>query len=103
SDLSSLENRTGRDAVRLATLRRLRSAYGRRPECPDSLSRLDRLVDGHLLWDSVSEIIDTGSVEAIFDLEVGPGRRKIENFLAGHGGIFASNTTGFVDAALDGH
>ena len=103
SDLSSLENRTGRDAVRLATLRRLRSAYGRRPECPDSLSRLDRLVDGHLLWDSVSEIIDTGSVEAIFDLEVRPGRRKIENFLAGHGGIFASNTAGFVDAGFDGH
>jgi deoxycytidine triphosphate deaminase/intein/homing endonuclease len=103
SDLSNLENRTGRDAVRFATLRRLRSAYGRRPECPDSLSRLDRLVDGHLLWDSVSEIIDTGSVEAIFDLEVRPGRRKIENFLAGHGGIFASNTAGFVDAGFDGH
>ena len=103
TDLCNLENRAGRDAVRLATLRRLRSAYSRRPDCPDSLSRLDRLVDGHLLWDSVVEVRDTGSVEPIFDLEVRPGGRKIENFLAGQGGVFASNTAGFVDAGFDGH
>jgi deoxycytidine triphosphate deaminase/intein/homing endonuclease len=103
SDLSNVENRAGRDAVRLSTLRRLRTAYARRPECPPSLGRLDRLVDGHLLWDSVLEVRDTGSVEPIFDLEVRPGRRKIENFLAGHGGVFASNTAGFVDAGWDGH
>jgi deoxycytidine triphosphate deaminase/intein/homing endonuclease len=103
SDLCNLENRTGRDAVRLATLRRLRAAYSRRPDCPPSLSRLDRLVDGHLLWDSVVEVNDTGSVEPIFDLEVRPGGRKVENFLAGHGGVFASNTAGFVDAGWDGH
>ncbi len=102
-DLCSLENRTGRDAVRLATLRRLRTAYSRRPDCPPAMSRLDRLVDGHLLWDSVVEIRDTGSVEPIFDLEVRPGGRRIENFLAGSGGVFASNTAGFVDAGFDGH
>jgi len=64
---------------------------------------LDRLVDGHLLWDSVVDVEDTGSVEPIFDLEVRPSGRKIENFLAGHGGVFASNTAGFVDAGFDGH
>jgi hypothetical protein len=103
SDLCNLENRSGRDAVRVATLRRLRAAYARRPECPPSLSRLDRLVDGHLLWDSVVEVRDTGSVEPIFDLEVRPNGRKVENFLAGHGGVFASNTAGFVDSGWDGH
>ncbi len=103
TDLCNLENRTGRDAVRLATLRRLRTTYSRRPDCPDALNRLDRLVDGHLLWDSVIEVRDTGSIEPIFDLEVRPGRRKIENFLAGQGGVFASNTAGFVDAGFDGH
>ena len=103
SDLCNLENRTGRDAIRLATLGRLRTVYSRRPDCPASLSRLDRLVDGHLLWDSVVDVEDTGSVEPIFDLEVRPSGRKIENFLAGHGGVFASNTAGFVDAGFDGH
>jgi hypothetical protein len=103
TDLCNLENRSGRDAVRVATLRRLRAAYARRPECPPLLNRLDRLVDGHLLWDSVVEVRDTGSTEPIFDLEVKPHGRKVENFLAGSGGIFVANTAGFVDAGWDGH
>jgi deoxycytidine triphosphate deaminase/intein/homing endonuclease len=103
SDLANIENRTGRDALRLATLRRLRTTYARRPECGRSLARLDRLVDGGLLWDRVVEVRDTGDVEPIFDLEVRPRGRKIENFLAGQGGIFVSNTAGFVDAGWDGH
>jgi deoxycytidine triphosphate deaminase len=102
TDLSNIENRTGRDAVRMATLRRLRAAYARRPEC-SSRSRLDRLIDGGLLWDKVVEVRDTGSVEPIFDLEVRPNGRKVENFLAGNGGVFVSNTAGFVDAGWDGH
>jgi deoxycytidine triphosphate deaminase/intein/homing endonuclease len=103
SDLSNVENRTARNAVRLATLRRLRRVYSRRPGCPPSLHRLDRLIDGHLLWDSVVDVRDTGSSEPIFDLEVRPGGKKIENLLTGHGGVFASNTAGFVDAGWDGH
>ena len=103
TDLCNLERRSGRDAVRLATLRRVQSAYERRPECRQSLRLLDRLVDGDLLWDRVVEVRDTGSVEPIFDLEVRPGGRKIENFLAGRGGVFVSNTAGFVDAGWDGH
>jgi deoxycytidine triphosphate deaminase/intein/homing endonuclease len=101
--LSRLERRTGRDAVWLATLRRLRTAYARRPECPPAIARLDRLVDGHLLWDKVVEVRDTGRAEPIFDLEVRPKGRTIENFLAGHGGVFASNTAGFVDSGFNGH
>jgi deoxycytidine triphosphate deaminase len=56
-----------------------------------------------LIWEPVVDTRDTGWVEAIFDLEVRPGGRKIENFLAGKGGVFASNTAGFVDAGWDGH
>lgn len=103
TDLCNIETRRGRDAVRLATLRRLQTAYARRPECPPSLARLDRLVQGGLLWDRVVEVRDTGSTEPIFDLEVRPSGRKVENFLAGSGGVFVSNTAGFVDAGWDGH
>ena len=103
TDLCNLECRSGRETVRLATLRRLRAAYARRPECPPSLTRLARLVDGGLVWDSVVEVRDTGEVEPIFDLEVRPAGRRVENFLAGQGGVFVSNTAGFVDAGWDGH
>jgi dCTP deaminase len=103
SDLCNIENRTNREAVRMATLRRLRTAYARRPECAQSLGRLDRLIDGGLLWDTVVEVRDTEEVEAIYDLEVRPDGRKVENFLAGDGGVFVSNTAGFVDAGWDGH
>jgi deoxycytidine triphosphate deaminase len=103
TSLANLENRSARNAVRLATLRRLRATYSRRPDCLALLHRLDRLVDGGLLWDEVVEVRDTGAVEPIFDLEVRPRGRRIENFLAGHGGVFVSNTAGFVDAGWDGH
>ena len=105
TDLCNIERRTGRDAVRFSTLRRLRDVYS--DAAPTgavaALSRLDRLITGHLAWDRVVEVRDTGEVEPIFDLEVRPGGRKIENFLAGHGGVFVSNTAGFVDAGWDGH
>jgi deoxycytidine triphosphate deaminase/intein/homing endonuclease len=103
TDLCNLERRSGRDAVRLATLRRLRAAYARRRACAQPLRRLDRLVDGDLLWDRVTAVTDTGVVEPVFDLEVRPDGRRVENFLAGAGGVFVSNTAGFVDAGWDGH
>jgi deoxycytidine triphosphate deaminase/intein/homing endonuclease len=103
TDLCNLERRSGREAVRVATLQRLRRVYARRPGCSHAIDRLNRLVDGDLLWDRVVEVRDTGSVEPIYDLEVRPGGRKIENFLAGNGGVFVSNTAGFVDAGWDGH
>ena len=48
-------------------------------------------------------MVDTGRVEPVYDIEVRPGGRKIENFLAGAGGVFVSNTAGFIDAGFDGH
>src|SRR6185295_16614657 len=41
--------------------------------------------------------------EPIYDIEVRPDGRHVENFLAGYGGVFVSNTAGFVDAGWDGH
>src|SRR5438552_9097211 len=68
-----------------------------------SAKRLDRLIDGGLMWDRVREVRDTGVFESIYDLEVRPGGRKIENFLAGTGGVFVSNTAGYVDPGWDGY
>ncbi len=102
TSLCNVENRQGRDAVRLATLRRVISTYGGRAS-PDRLSRLTRVVDGGLLWDRVIEVKDTGVWETVYDLEVRPGGRRIENFLAGRGGVFVANTAGYVDPGFKGH
>ncbi len=103
SGLNNIERRSGRIAVRLRTLRRMldgyRSLAGHTPE----LQRLARIVAGDLLWDEVVEIRYTGSTEPVYDLEVRPDGMHIENFLAGNGGVFASNTAGFVDAGWSGH
>ncbi len=102
SDLNNIERRSGRDAVRRTTLARLDAVY-RGSGDAELVRRLGRLVHGDLMWDRVAEVLDTGEVEPIFDLEVRPNGQKIENFLAGSGGVFVSNTAGFVDAGWDGH
>jgi deoxycytidine triphosphate deaminase len=76
---------------------------GKRTNPRDAVAEVDPEVDGDLLWEAVAEVRDTGRVEPIFDLEVRPNGRMIENFLAGCGGVFVSNTAGFVDAGWDGH
>lgn len=102
SDLNNIERRRGRDAVRRITLARLNAVY-REAGDPERAQLLARLVDGDLLWDTVVEMRDTGEMEPIYDLEVRPDGRRIENFLAGSGGVFVSNTAGFVDAGWNGH
>ena len=102
TDLNNIERRRGRDAVRLPTLERLRDAYAIAGTASGQ-RLLDRLVDGDVAWDRVLEVRDTGEVETIFDLEVRPEGRHIENFVAGSGGVFVSNTAGFVDAGFSGH
>lgn len=105
TSLCNIERRTGRDAVRRQTLSRLRAVYAGRAteDAAEDVARLERLVDGDLAWDRVVEVRDTGRREPIFDLEVRPAGRPIENFLAGAGGVFVSNTAGFVDAGWSGH
>jgi dCTP deaminase len=41
-------------------------------------------------------------VEQTYDLEVQPQGRAIENFIAGRGGVFVSNTAGIVDPGYRG-
>ena len=103
TDLNNIERGHGRDAVRLRTLRRFLGYYGEQIPQSTALPRLRRLTDGGVLWDRVVEVRDTGSAQPIFDLEVRPCGRPIENFLAGTGGVFVSNTAGFVDSGWDGH
>ena len=103
TDLCNIENRSGRDAVRLDTLRRLASTYEKTASPSSTYRRLARLIEGDLLWDRVVEVRDTGALAPIFDIEVRPEGRRVENFLAGRGGVFVSNTAGFVDAGFSGH
>jgi deoxycytidine triphosphate deaminase len=103
SDLCNIENRTGRVAVRRRTLERLRSALDSSGAASAGMKALDRLIDGDLAWDVVVAVHDTGQTEPIFDIEVRPNGRKIENFLAGNGGVFVSNTAGFIDPGFSGH
>lgn len=100
TDVCNIENRSGRDAVRRRTLERLRDALA---AAGQRSLELDRLVDGDLCWDEVVAVRDTGRTETIYDIEVRPDGRKIENFLAGHGGVFVSNTAGFIDPGFSGH
>ena len=100
SDLNNIETRRGRDALRFSSIRRLAKTYA---DLGVDTLVLDRLVDGDLAWDRVAEVVDMGRCERIYDIEVRPGGAKIENFLAGTGGVFVSNTAGFIDAGFDGH
>ena len=90
-----------RAPLRFSTLRALRRAYSE--SRPQSLPKLERLLDGGIRWDRVVEVVDTGKMEAVFDLEVRPDGQHIENFVAGHGGVFTSNTAGYVDPGFEGH
>jgi len=100
TDLNNIERRSGRDAVRLSTLRRLTTVYA---GPSDEAQQLQRITNAGLQWDEVVEVIATDRSEPIYDIEVRPSGRHIENFVAGSGGVFVSNTAGFVDAGWDGH
>lgn len=99
TQLNNLE-RQG-EPIQMKTLRKLRDVYS--PTSPEGFERLDRLLDGGLRWDTVVSVRDTGRIEPVFDLEVRPSGRRIENLLAGYGGVFVSNTAGYVDPGFEGH
>ena len=105
TSLNNVEKRHVRDAVRVVTLRRMHTAYAGAAPGPGHVAPLDklaRLVEGDLLWDKVTEVVDTGRFETVYDLEVRPSSAHIENFLAGQGGVFVSNTAGFIDPGFEG-
>ncbi len=108
ADLLLIFARLGRRAActpKLSAHRTLWQVYSPHGEhkLQTSVPLPEALADGDLAWDRVVEIVDTGEYEPIYDIEVRPDGRKIENFLAGHGGVFVSNTAGFIDAGFDGH
>jgi deoxycytidine triphosphate deaminase len=102
--LRNVERDPSRATVRIATLERLHGTYARpAPSVFSPIQKLTRLVSGDLLWDEVTEVIDTGRFETVYDLAVRAKNAHVENFLAGYGGIFVSNTAGFIDASFEGH
>ncbi|MFC3478346.1 LAGLIDADG family homing endonuclease [Halobacterium litoreum] len=98
SSVSNIENREY-DTVKRDSLRRLRDCYAANGV---DTARLDQILDANVRFDRVESVEDTGRVETTYDLEVQPRGRKIENFLGGFGGIFLSNTAGFIDPGYRG-
>ncbi|WP_394350883.1 dCTP deaminase domain-containing protein [Halobacterium sp. CBA1126] len=98
SSISNIENREY-ETVRRDSLERLRECYASHGV---DTSRLDQILDGEVVFDRVESVEDTGRVETTYDLEVQPGGRQVENFLGGFGGIFLSNTAGFIDPGFEG-
>ena len=103
TNLNNIERVANREAVRFDTLRRLGNTYAEHGADPATTDRIAALADGDLAWDRIVSVTATDRIEPIYDIEVRPGGRTIENFLAGSGGVFVSNTAGFIDAGFDGH
>jgi transcriptional regulator with XRE-family HTH domain len=98
SNISDVES-GARDTVERETLDRFREAYA---GAGVDTTRLDQLLDGDVRFEEVVDVIETDRVEPTYDLEVQPGGQPIENFLAGRGGIFLSNTAGLCDPGYRG-
>ena len=98
SSISNVENEEY-DSMKKDTLSDLRDAYRERGAETD---RLDAILHGGVRFERVESVIATDRTETTYDLEVQPNGRKIENFLGGRGGIFLSNTAGFVDPGFRG-
>ncbi|MFC7200623.1 dCTP deaminase domain-containing protein [Halospeciosus flavus] len=98
SSVSNVENEEY-ETVKRETLRAFRDCYA---EHGVDVSRLDDILTEHVRFDRVESVEKTDRVETTYDLEVQPNGRKIENFLGGFGGIFLSNTAGFIDPGYEG-
>lgn len=101
---NNVERDRNHGLVHIATLERLHDSYSSLvPYVFNPIGKLTRLVNSDIQWDKVAEVVDTGRFEFVYDLEVRSSDANIENFLAGFGGVFVSNTAGFIDAAFNGH
>jgi len=98
SNVSDVESE-GCGTVTRETLARFREAYA---GAGVETTRLDQLLDGDVRFEEVVDVVETDRVEPTYDLEVQPGGQPIENFLAGRGGIFLSNTAGLCDPGYRG-
>ena len=98
SSISNVENED-HGTIRRETLDRFRDVYN---EAEADTTRLDQLLDGDVRFEEVVTVEETDRVEPTYDLEVQPGGRAIENFVAGRGGVFLSNTAGLCDPGYRG-
>jgi dCTP deaminase len=104
TSLAKTASNRDKSPLHVAALEPVRDSYARvGPSVFNAIGRLTRLVNGGLQWDKVVEVVDTGRFEVVYDLEVRSSEANVENFLAGYGGVFVSNTAGFIDPAFDGH
>lgn len=101
TDICNIEQRIGRDAIRRTTAARIANGY-RTCSNESLIQRLQRVVTGDLAWDRVLDVVRC-DIEPIFDISVRPNGGRIENFLAGRGGVLVANTAGFVDPGFRGH
>jgi deoxycytidine triphosphate deaminase/intein/homing endonuclease len=98
SSISNVENRE-HEQIKWDTLERFRDAYA---DAGVETTRVDQLLDGGVRFEEVSGVTETDRVEPTYDLEVQPDGQPVENFLAGYGGIFLSNTAGLCDPGYCG-
>ncbi len=98
SSISNVENREYR-SVKRGTLEKYRELYSSQDI---DTERLDNILDGDVRFERVENVEETDRVETTYDLEVQPNGRRIENFIGGKGGVFLSNTAGWVDAGYRG-
>jgi deoxycytidine triphosphate deaminase len=104
TSLNNVERDRNGGVVHVSTLERIHDTYSTAvPSVFNPPGKLTRLVNSDLQWDEVAEVVDTGRFEVVYDLEVRSPAAHVENFLAGFGGVFVSNTAGFIDAAFEGH
>ena len=87
------------ETVTRETLRRLRDAFR---DAGVTTTRLDQILHDQVRFEKVTTVERTDRTEPTYDLEVQPGGRAIENFVAGRGGIFLSNTAGLCDPGYQG-
>ncbi|WP_442978314.1 dCTP deaminase domain-containing protein [Salarchaeum sp. III] len=99
SSISNVENEEY-GSVKRDTLERLRDCYAAHEV---DVSRLDQILDANVRFDRVVSVEATDRVETTYDLEVQPRGRPVENFLGGFGGVFLSNTAGFIDPGFRGN
>ncbi|MFB6099750.1 MAG: 2'-deoxycytidine 5'-triphosphate deaminase domain-containing protein [Candidatus Nanohalobium sp.] len=104
SSISNLENKEY-ETVRRKNLQKISQYYYKRAEDKEAKQKAEKLrqiANSDLLFDQVERVEKIAEKQPNYDLEVQPNGQKIENFLGGHGGIFLSNTAGYIDPGFEG-
>jgi dCTP deaminase len=104
SSISNLEKREY-ETVKRRSLQKIAEYYRNRAKTKETKKKavkLSQIANSDLLFDRVEKVKKIAEKKPNYDLEVQPNGQKIENFLGGHGGIFLSNTAGYIDPGFEG-